>query len=188
MGRCSRLAMTSSSKRNAKGFLPNLEKAYRNFVRQAMGRKEVVYDFMSYLSTLSVRAIQRVPYFVSFIGQGVIAGESGIKTLEMNGKAPGEPDYPYHPVFSFAVEGTPTGLAGKFVDFTFSEEGQAIIRKKKMTPILLSPRQSSSREATRGKRAGRPPEENPGGSWAYSETCEPKRAREGGCRKGCSSL
>jgi len=112
--------------------------AYKNFVRQAMGREEVVYDFMSYLSTVAVKAIQSVPYSISFIGQGVIAGQSGIKTLRINDRAPGDAEYPYHQVFSFAIEGNPTGLARKFVDFVFSEEGQKVIRKKNMTPILLS--------------------------------------------------
>ena len=98
----------------------------------------MVYDFMSYLSTVAVKAVQRVPYSISFIGQGVIAGQPGIKILKINGRAPGEADYPYHQVFSFAVEGNPTGLAGKFVDFTFSEEGQAIIRRKNMTSVPVS--------------------------------------------------
>ena len=106
--------------------------AYKNFVRQAMGRQEVVYDFMSYLSTVAVKAIQRVPYSISFIGQGVIAGQPGVKTLRINDRAPGDADYPYHQVFSFAAEGNPTGPAGKFVDFTFSEAGQGIIKKKNM--------------------------------------------------------
>ena len=106
--------------------------AYKNFVRQAMGRQEVVYDFMSYLSTVAVKAIQRVPYSISFIGQGVIAGQPGIKKVRINDKAPRDADYPYHQVFSFAVEGNPTGPAGKFIDFTFSEEGQSIIKKKNM--------------------------------------------------------
>ena len=109
--------------------------AYKNFVRQAMGSEEIVYDFMSYLSTVAVKAIQRVPYSISFIGQGVIAGQSGVKTLRINDRAPGDAGYPYHQVFSFAVKGNPTGLAKKFLDFTFSDKGQGMIRKKNMTPL-----------------------------------------------------
>ena len=109
--------------------------AYKNFDRQAMGRRQIIYDFMSYISTIAVKAVQRVPYSISFIGQGVIAGEPGIKTLKIDGKAPAEGDYPYHQVFSFAVEGNPAGLAEKFINFTFSEGGQAIIRKMNMTPL-----------------------------------------------------
>lgn len=90
---------------------------------------------MSYISTLAVKAVQRVPYFISFTGPGVIAGQPGIKTLKINGTAAGENDYPYHQVFSFAVEGNPVGFAEKFIDFTFSEEGQTIIRKRHMTPL-----------------------------------------------------
>ena len=109
--------------------------AYRNFDRQVMGRRQIVYDFMSYLSTLAVKAVQRVPYSISFIGQGVIADQPGIQVLKIDGRAPGEADYPYYQVFSFAVEGNPTGLAKKFVDFTFSEAGQAIMKKQGMLPL-----------------------------------------------------
>jgi len=109
--------------------------AYKNFDRQAMGSRPIRFDFMSYLSTLAVKAVQRVPYSVSFMGQGVIAGQIGIKTLKIDGKAPGGTGYPYHQVFSFAVEGNPVGLAKKFIDFTFSKEGQALIREKNMTPL-----------------------------------------------------
>ena len=112
--------------------------AYKNFDRQAMRRKRIVYDFMSYISTVAVKAIQRVPYSISFVGQGVISDQPGIKTFMINGRAPGDPDYPYYQVFSFAVEGNPSGLAEKFIDFTLSKEGQAIIKKKNMTPIPLS--------------------------------------------------
>jgi phosphate transport system substrate-binding protein len=109
--------------------------AYKNFERQAMKRRNILYDFMSYRSTMAVRAVRRVPFTISFIGQGVIADQPGIKTLKIDGKAPGDSGYPFHQVFSFAVEGNPVGLAEAFIDFTFSEQGQAIIRKKGMTPV-----------------------------------------------------
>ena len=109
--------------------------AYRNFDRQAMRGEKIFYDFISYRSTMAVRAIERVPYSISFIGQGVVANQPGIKTLKINGRKPGEADYPYHQVLSFAVEGNPAGVAARFIDFTFSEKGQAIIKGKNMTPI-----------------------------------------------------
>jgi len=109
--------------------------AYKNFERQAMGTWPIRFDFMSYLSTLAVKAVQRVPYSISFMGQGVVAGEPGLKTLRIDGKAPGGTGYPYHQVFSFAVEGNPVGPAKAFIDFTFSKEGQEILRKKNMTPL-----------------------------------------------------
>jgi phosphate transport system substrate-binding protein len=109
--------------------------AYKNFERQAMGTRPIRFDFMSYLSTLAVKAVQRVPYSISFMGQGVVAGEPGLKTLRIDGEAPGGTGYPYHQVFSFAVEGNPVGPAKAFIDFTFSKEGQEILRKKNMTPL-----------------------------------------------------
>ena len=109
--------------------------AYKNFQRQAMKTRKIIYDFMSYRSTMAVRAVRRVPYTISFIGQGVIANQTGIKTLKIDGKPPGDSNYPYHQVFSFAVEGNPVGLAEAFIDFTFSSEGQSIIKKKGMIPV-----------------------------------------------------
>lgn len=114
--------------------------AYRSFDRQVMGRRRIAYDFMSYLSTLAVKAVERVPYSISFIGQGVIAGQPGVRVLKIDGQSPGEAEYPYHQVFSFAVEGNPAGLVKKFVDFTFSEAGQAIMKKKSMRPLPLQGR------------------------------------------------
>lgn len=109
--------------------------AYKNFERQAMKRRNIIYDFMSYRSTMAVRAVRRVPFTISFIGQGVIAGQAGVKTIKIDGKVPGDSNYPFHQVFSFAVEGNPVGLAEAFIDFTFSDQGQAILRKKGMVPV-----------------------------------------------------
>jgi phosphate transport system substrate-binding protein len=111
--------------------------AYKNFDRQAMKGRRIHYDFMSYLSTTAVKAVQRVPFTISFIGQGAVAGQTDLKTLKISGKAPDHPDYPYRQVFSFAVEGNPAGMSKAFIDFTFSEEGQAVIKEKNMIPIAF---------------------------------------------------
>ncbi|MCK4794753.1 MAG: substrate-binding domain-containing protein [Desulfobacteraceae bacterium] len=107
--------------------------AYRNFKRTAMRRKEVIFDLMSYESTLVIETIKRFPWSISFIAQGA-AWEKGIKMLMVDGLTPMDPDYPYYQVFSFVTKGKPTGPVKKFIDHALSKEGRKLMEKKGMIP------------------------------------------------------
>ena len=58
-----------------------------------------------------------------------------LKTFKIDGLLPTDADYPYYQIFYYVSKGEPTGNLKKFIDYTFSEEGQKIIRKYGMIPI-----------------------------------------------------
>lgn len=109
--------------------------AYKNFDRLAMERKEILYDFMSYQSTMVIEAVKRFPWSVSFISLGATNTKAATKTLTINGLDPKDKDYPYYQIFYFVVKGTPDGLEKKFIDFALSDKGKDIIKQKGMVPV-----------------------------------------------------
>jgi len=101
--------------------------AYKNFRHKIMSNQEIVFDIMSARSYLVVEATKRFPWSISFITQGAARDHLKEVTIcTLNGIAPGDKEYPYHQMFSFVTKGKPTGLAKKFIDFCFSEEGKKI--------------------------------------------------------------
>jgi phosphate transport system substrate-binding protein len=109
--------------------------AYKNFDRLAMERKEILYDFMSYQSTMVIEAVKRFPWSVSFISLGATNTKAATKTLTINGLDPKDKDYPYYQIFYFVVKGEPGGLEKKFIDFALSDKGKEIIKQKGMVPV-----------------------------------------------------
>ena len=109
--------------------------AYKNFRQLALKRFDVRYDFMAYRSTDVVTLVHRIPWSVSFITQGANTVDEAIRIIQIDGKAPGDPDYPYHQTFSFVTKGQPTGTAKKLVDFVFSDRMGAIMKKNGMQPL-----------------------------------------------------
>jgi len=109
--------------------------AYKNFDRQMIRRGEIIYDFMTYKSTMAIKAVKKFPYSISFIAQGAASRHSGIITLNIDGRSPKDAEYPYCQMFSFVTKGDPGGPAKAFIDFTFSEKGRAIILEGGMTPL-----------------------------------------------------
>ncbi len=110
--------------------------AYVNFERQVMRENQIAYDVMTYTSTQVVDAVKRFPWSISFITQGAVAKEAGVKTMRINGVGAKEINYPYYQEFSFITKGTPVGTAKVFVDFALSEKGVEFIKKRGMTPVL----------------------------------------------------
>ncbi len=110
--------------------------AYKNFERLAMGRKEIRYDFTSYKSTMAVKAVEKFPYAVSFITQGTVVDNPEVKTLAIDGKNPKNADYPYYQTFYYITKGEPAGAAKKFIEFTRSDTGVSIMKRKGIVPIL----------------------------------------------------
>jgi phosphate transport system substrate-binding protein len=110
--------------------------AYINFERQVMNREEIVYDLMTHLSTQVIDAVKRFPRSISFITQGAVANQAGVKKLKINGLSTENKDYPYYQEFSFVTRGKPLGDEKAFVDFALSKKGIEIIKKKGMVPVL----------------------------------------------------
>ena len=110
--------------------------AHRNFVRVAMEGKEIWHDLMSHKSTMVIKAVEHIPWSLSFISRGAAKGRGDLKIIKINGHSPKDKDYPYHQIFYHVTEGKPIDVVKKFIDFTQSQKGRAIIEKKGMTPIL----------------------------------------------------
>jgi phosphate transport system substrate-binding protein len=109
--------------------------AYENFMRQAMKREDIRYDYMSYKSTGVIDLVKRLPTAISFVAQGAAAKQVNIKTLKIDGLLAMDKDYPFHQEFFFVTKGKPAGLVERFIDFAFSQKGQEIIKRKGMVPI-----------------------------------------------------
>ena len=113
-----------------------LTAAYRNFARMAMEGKEIRYDLMSYKSTLVIRAVEHIPWSLSFIAQGTAKDRQNLRIIKINGHSPKDTDYPYHQIFYYVTKGKPSGVVKKFIDFTQSQKGRATIEKKGMIPVF----------------------------------------------------
>jgi len=109
--------------------------AYKNFERLAMGRQEMLYDYMTYQSTKVIEAVENFPAAISFIAQGDVSKRKNIKAIKIGGFSPTDKDYPYFQTFYYITKGEPAGAAKKFIDFTLSEKGVAIIKEKGMLPL-----------------------------------------------------
>lgn len=109
--------------------------AYRNFTLQLMEQRDLQFDFMANLSAMVIKAVGRVPSTISFTTKGATVGKSGIKILKIDGRSCQDNDYPYSQTFSFVSAGKPAGLVKKFIDFSFSPEGIALLERRGITPI-----------------------------------------------------
>jgi len=110
--------------------------AYANFERQVMTRSDIVYDLITYTSTQVIDIVNRVQSSISFIAQGAVANQVGVRTMKINGLGIKDGGYPYYQEFSFVTKGAPRGAAKAFIDFASSEKGIEIIKKLGMTPVL----------------------------------------------------
>ena len=109
--------------------------ALKNFSMLALNRHYVHYYFMSYQSTMVSRIIKKVPWSISFITRGANTSDETIKLLDINGIPPDDKSYPYTQTFSFVTKGEPQGAAKMLIDFTFSGQGQKIMKKFGMKPL-----------------------------------------------------
>ena len=110
--------------------------AYLNFKRQAMGHYPVKHDFMTPSSTMDIVGVRHLPGAISFIAQGAVSGQTGVKTLAVDGKLSGDPGYAFYQVFYLVTKGKPTGLSRDVVNYALSERGRAIMLKKGMVPVF----------------------------------------------------
>ena len=82
-----------------------------------------------------IESVRRFPGAISFIAQGAVADQGGIKKLSINGLFPDDEGYPYSQTFSFITKGKPKGAAKVFIDFAFSDKGRAIAKKRGLCPM-----------------------------------------------------
>ncbi|MCK5837298.1 MAG: substrate-binding domain-containing protein [Desulfobacula sp.] len=110
--------------------------AYKNFMRQVMKHKEIKYDYLTYKSTRVLEAIEGLPAgAISFISRGAQINHLKIKALTIDGKKPGDTNYPYYQIFYLVSKGEPKGSIKAFADFITSEKGRSIILERGMLPI-----------------------------------------------------
>jgi phosphate transport system substrate-binding protein len=113
--------------------------ANKNFRRQVMKHKEILYDLMTYESTDVIDVVAKFPEAISFISRGASIASEGVKAVKISGLSAGEPAYPFYQVFSFVTKGEPSGTVKSFVDFAFSPEAQGLFSQKGMLPITRTP-------------------------------------------------
>lgn len=111
--------------------------AYKNFSRIFMEENEIIYDFMSYRSTMVIAAVRHFPCAISFIAHGAIRGPRNLRMIKIDGLSPTDRNYPYYQTFYYVTKGEPVGAVKKFIDFTMSEKGQAFIKAKGMIPLSM---------------------------------------------------
>ncbi len=110
--------------------------ANKNFRRQIMKHKEISYTFSAYDSTMAIRAVKSLPEgAISFIANGAVVYEKGIKILKIDGKHPGDSEYPYYQIFYYVTKGKPQGSLKAFVDLAFSKKGKDIMQHNGMLPL-----------------------------------------------------
>jgi len=110
--------------------------ANKNFRRQFMKLKDIKHDFMAYDSTMVIEAVKHFPCgAVSFISQGAVVNEKSIRTIKIDGLGPLDKGYPYFQIFYYVVKDEPGDQVKKFIDFTFSEKGAAIIKENGMLTV-----------------------------------------------------
>ena len=110
--------------------------ANKNFRRQIMKHTEIDYDFMTYDSTMAIKAVKYFPCgAVSFIAQGAVEKDPEIHTLKINGLSPHDSAYPYFQKFYYVTKGKPSGTVKAFIDFSLSDKGKRIMRKNGMIPL-----------------------------------------------------
>ncbi len=110
--------------------------AHKNFRRQVMRHNDVQYDYMTYTSTRVLEAIESLPPgAVSFISRGAQITHPKVKVVQIDGKKPGDADYPFYQMFHLVTKGEPVGTVKLFVDFTKSDKGKALILERGMLPV-----------------------------------------------------
>ncbi len=109
--------------------------AYRNFSSLVMGGQDINYEILTRKSTDVVEAVRHYSTAISFINQAPTRGTTpGAKIVKIDGRAPGDPGYPYFEVFSLVTRGQPAGSVKQIVDYARSDEFMNIIKERGMIP------------------------------------------------------
>lgn len=109
--------------------------AYQNFKQLALKRFEIKYDYMTYKSTMVIKAVHRIPWSISFINQSSTIKKGAVKTIKIDGLGPDDKGYPYFESFYFVTKKDPGEAAKKLIDFMFSPKGVDIIKNNGLMPL-----------------------------------------------------
>jgi ABC-type phosphate transport system substrate-binding protein len=83
-----------------------------------------------------LEAIESLPAgAVSFISRGAQITHPKVKVVQIDGRNPGDADYPFYQMFNLITKGEPAGTVKAFVDFTKSEKIKALIIERGMLPV-----------------------------------------------------
>jgi phosphate transport system substrate-binding protein len=109
--------------------------AFKNFSQLALKRSDILYDIMTYRSTMVVETIRRMPGSISFITKGAETRDASVKILQVNGVDCTSPNYPYSQTFSLVTKGKPAGSVKAFVDYVTSEKVKSMLTASGIQPL-----------------------------------------------------
>jgi phosphate transport system substrate-binding protein len=110
--------------------------AYKMFSGMVMRGIDIDYYVLTARSTVAAEVTRKFTGAVSFVNQGALQRRAGAAhAVQIDGRGPGDPGYPYYEIFSLVTRGRSEGPVKEFVDFAFSEEARRIISARGMKPI-----------------------------------------------------
>ena len=113
---------------------------YSDFKDLAMKKRDYAGSSQKMASPEQIVAeVAKNPSGIGYVGLAYI-GDTSIKVLSIGGILPSKETvlakkYPYSRPTFYYTNGEPTGEAAKFVDFTTSDEGQAIVGRMGFVPL-----------------------------------------------------
>lgn len=113
---------------------------YADFKELAMKKRDYAPSAQKMAGNEQIAAeVAKNPNGIGYVGLAYLH-DPGIKVATIEGALPTEDSvlaktYPYARPTFYYTNGEPTGEAAKFVDFTLSNEGQAIVRKVGFVPV-----------------------------------------------------
>jgi len=110
--------------------------ANKNFRRHFMKHHDIRCEVTTRSSTMATGVVEALPCgAISFIGRGAGIKNPRIRLLKIDGKSPDDPDYPYYQTFYYVTRSHPKGAAKQFIDFTFSDAGQKLLKENGLIPV-----------------------------------------------------
>ncbi len=107
---------------------------YQDFKDLAMNKRDYASSSQKMAGNEQIAAeVGKNPSGIGYVGLAYL-GADGIKTVSIDGSLPTKESvlakkYPYARPTFYYTNGEPTGEAAKFVDFTLSDQGRAIVEK-----------------------------------------------------------
>lgn len=113
---------------------------YSDFTKMAMSKRDYTGSAQKMAGNEQIAAeVAKNPNGIGYVGLAYTKNK-GIKVLEINGSKPNPESvkamkYPIARQTYYYTNGEATGLAKKFIDFTFTEEGKKIVTQVGFVPV-----------------------------------------------------